>query len=293
MINSNDFLPDWVSPPGDTVADLLTEHKLSQADFAHKFGCKISYVEDLICGDAEISADTANTLSGIFGTPPSFWLRREAQYRADLVRLEISKAPTVDANWLRELPLRDMVKYGWLPAESNLQKKYSACLKFFDVPNVPAWRSTYQEVLGSAAFKTSATFEAQPGAGAWQISNPPVLSAAPLLASLELFQEARLERLRDKSVAMTSFLEQLLQPLQSSVELITPRAEESRGCQLSLRILGERSRGKRVLDRLTELGVICDWREPDVIRVAPIPLYNRFEDVFTFSERLAEILRAD
>jgi len=141
-------------------------------------------------------------------------------------------------------------------------------------------------------FRMEPRFEAEAGVAAWQISNPPILSAAPLIASLELFQAARMERLRAKSVALTGFLEQLLQPLQSSVQLITPAAVESRGCQLSIRILGGGRRGRRVLDRLTELDVICDWREPDVIRVAPIPLYNSFEDVFTFSERLTEVLRA-
>jgi kynureninase len=140
-------------------------------------------------------------------------------------------------------------------------------------------------------FRMEPRFEAAAGAAAWQISNPPILSAAPLIASLELFQEAGIERLREKSIALTGFLERLLQPLASSVELITPREPQSRGCQLSIRILGERSRGKRVLDRLTGLGVICDWREPDVIRVAPIPLYNRFAEVFSFSERLAQVLR--
>ena len=141
-------------------------------------------------------------------------------------------------------------------------------------------------------FRMEPRFEAEAGVAAWQISNPPILSAAPLIASLALFQAARMERLRAKSVALTGFLEQLLQPLQSSVQLITPAAVESRGCQLSIRILGGGRRGRRVLDRLTELDVICDWREPDVIRVAPIPLYNSFEDVFTFSERLTEVLRA-
>jgi len=141
-------------------------------------------------------------------------------------------------------------------------------------------------------FRMEPHFEAEAGVAAWQISNPPILSAAPLIASLALFQDARMERLRAKSVALTGFLEQLLQPLQSSVQLITPAAVESRGCQLSIRILGGGRRGRRVLDRLTELDVICDWREPDVIRVAPIPLYNSFEDVFTFGERLTEVLRA-
>jgi len=140
-------------------------------------------------------------------------------------------------------------------------------------------------------FRMEPRFEAESGAAAWQISNPPILSAAPLIASLDVFQAARLERLRAKSVALTGFLTELLQPLQSSVQLITPRAVESRGCQVSIRILGGGSRGRRVLDRLSELDVICDWREPDVIRVAPTPLYNRFEDVFTFSERLAQVLQ--
>jgi kynureninase len=140
-------------------------------------------------------------------------------------------------------------------------------------------------------FRMEPRFEPEAGVAAWQISNPPILSAAPLIASLGLFQAARMERLRAKSIALTGFLEQLLQPLQSSVQLITPAAVESRGCQLSIRILGGGRRGRRVLDRLTELDVICDWREPDVIRVAPIPLYNSFEDVFTFSERLTDVLR--
>jgi len=140
-------------------------------------------------------------------------------------------------------------------------------------------------------FRMEPSFAAEAGAAAWQISNPPILSAAPLLASLELFQQARIERLREKSNALTSFLELLLRPLEPSVELITPRAPASRGCQLSIRISGQRSRGRRVLDRLGELGVICDWREPDVIRVAPVPLYNRFAEVFTFSERLTQVLR--
>ena len=140
-------------------------------------------------------------------------------------------------------------------------------------------------------FRMEPRFDAQPGAAAWQISNPPILSAAPLLASLELFKEARIERLRAKSIALTDYLEQLLRPLSASVEILTPSAPAERGCQLSLRILGDATRGRRVLDRLSTLGAVCDWREPDVIRVAPVPLYNTFEDVLRFSEHLAQALR--
>jgi kynureninase len=140
-------------------------------------------------------------------------------------------------------------------------------------------------------FRMEPRFDPEAGAAAWQISNPPILSAAPLLASLQLFEEAGIDRLREKSIDLTAFLELVLRPLASHIEVLTLSEPARRGCQLSLRILGERTRGRRVLDRLAELGVICDWREPDVIRVAPVPLYNTFEEVFAFGERLARVLQ--
>jgi kynureninase len=129
-------------------------------------------------------------------------------------------------------------------------------------------------------------FHAAAGAPGWQISNPPILSAAPLVASLEIFIEARLARLRAKSIALTGFLEFLLERLAPAVRIITPREPSERGCQLSLRVAGAR----RVLELLGAAGVVCDWREPDILRVAPVPLYNRFEDVWRFSEHLAQVL---
>ena len=143
----------------------------------------------------------------------------------------------------------------------------------------------------STRFRMEPGFQPANGAAAWQISNPPILSAAPLLASLDLFQAAQLDRLRAKSVKLTGLLEFLLRPLADSIEVITPSDPAARGCQLSVRIAGTRGRGRQVFERLATLGVICDWREPDVIRVAPVPLYNRFEDVFVFTERLAQALR--
>jgi len=133
-------------------------------------------------------------------------------------------------------------------------------------------------------------FHAASGAPGWQISNPPILSAAPLIASLEIFIEARLARLRAKSLALTGFLEFLLERVTPAVRIITSREPNERGCQLSLRVAG----GRRVLERLGAAGVVCDWREPDTLRVAPVPLYNRFEDVWRFSEELTQVLgRAD
>jgi kynureninase len=136
-------------------------------------------------------------------------------------------------------------------------------------------------------------FHASPGAAGWQISNPPILSAAPLIASLALFQQAGMSRLRQKSVALTGYLEYLLDRLAPDLELITPRAVDSRGCQLSVRVTGPHGRGQRVFDTLTDRGLIADWREPDTIRLAPIPLYNSFADVFRGAEALAQALRAE
>ena len=135
-------------------------------------------------------------------------------------------------------------------------------------------------------------FRAAHGAAAWQISNPPILAAAPLIASLSIFLQAGPEALRAKSIALTGFLEELLQPLAPEVQILTPRAPQRRGCQLSLRLASGGPRGKQVFDALGARGIVCDWRSPDIIRVAPVPLYNRFEDVWTFAAALREILQA-
>jgi len=134
-------------------------------------------------------------------------------------------------------------------------------------------------------FQMRHEFKAIPTAEGWQLSNAPVLSMAALRASMEIFEEVGMEKLRAKSEKLTGFLEYLLSQLPDSlpVELITPANPAERGCQLSLRTFAE---GKKIFQRLSDNGVICDWREPDVIRLAPVPLYNSFEDVFRFVELL-------
>jgi kynureninase len=138
-------------------------------------------------------------------------------------------------------------------------------------------------------FQMGPEFEAIFGAQGWQISNPPVLSAAPLLASLEIFQRAGLRRLREKSIALTGYLQRLVETrLPGLVDIITPRAAEERGCQLSLRITPSPAAAKRCHDLLTAAGVVVDWREPDVLRLAPIPLYNSYSDVFAAVDALSQ-----
>lgn len=144
----------------------------------------------------------------------------------------------------------------------------------------------------STRFLMEPQFQAALGAAAWQVSNPPILAAAPLIASLDIFMQAGMSALRAKSVALTGFLEQLITPLTPRVHILTPADATQRGCQLSLRLAGGATHGRRVFTALTERGVICDWRAPDIIRVAPVPLYNTFEDTWRFAEALREVLRA-
>ena len=131
-----------------------------------------------------------------------------------------------------------------------------------------------------------------PGAEGWQISNLPILAAAPLLASLPLFDKAGMPALRAKSVRLTGYLEFLLRTqLADSLTILTPADPEARGCQLSLRLRRTPSEAHKVFDALAAAGITGDWRAPDVIRAAPIPLYNTFVEVWEFAAALGRLLR--
>jgi kynureninase len=134
-------------------------------------------------------------------------------------------------------------------------------------------------------FAMPAEFHAMVGAEGWQLSNPPIMALAVLRASMDIFQEAGMERLRAKSLLLTGYLEFLLGQLNSKTfSVITPREEERRGAQISLRVPGK---GRGWCAKLAAVGLIGDWREPDIFRIAPIPLYNSFRDVYRFVERFA------
>jgi kynureninase len=123
-----------------------------------------------------------------------------------------------------------------------------------------------------------------PTVESWQLSNPPILQLASLRASLDIFDEIGMQKLRKKSELLTGYAEYLIKENDSGIiEIITPKDPNQRGCQLSLRT---KQNGRVIHNRLNENGVICDWREPDVIRIAPVPLYNSFMDVWNFAEIL-------
>jgi kynureninase len=129
-------------------------------------------------------------------------------------------------------------------------------------------------------------FAPVPTADGWQVSNPPVFAMAPLRAALEAFDAAGVNALREKSVRLTGFLERLVDRLASPrLTILTPRDPEARGCQLSVRIAG---RARELFAALRSRGIVCDFREPDIIRVAPMPLYNTFHEVWRFARALEE-----
>ena len=138
-------------------------------------------------------------------------------------------------------------------------------------------------------FRMDASFTPAKGADLWQLSNPPILSLAPLIASLKIFERAGFEALLNKSLELTSYLQALLNSeLPGRIGTITP--ENARGCQLSLVVLDENVDARGVFEALGAQNVIADWREPNVIRAAPVPLYNSYADAWHFVRRLKTAL---
>ncbi|MBB6094369.1 kynureninase [Povalibacter uvarum] len=160
----------------------------------------------------------------------------------------------------------------------------------FDLPRFAGWWGHDK----SSRFEMPEAFRPLPGAEGWQLSNPSIFSAAPLLASLELFDRAGMDALRKKALALTGCLSTLLQErLRDRVSILTPADPAQRGCQLSLRLHRPPAAARAVHTALTTANFTCDWREPDVIRVAPVPLYNTFSEVGAFVEALARALNSD
>ncbi len=149
-----------------------------------------------------------------------------------------------------------------------------------DLPRFAGWWGHDEK----ERFQMKKGFIPIPSADAWQLSNCPVFNMSAHYASLEIFEEAGISNLRKKSLQLSGFLLFLLQGL-DFIKVITPMAAEERGCQVSMYVA---EHGKKIFDYLHKNGVIADWREPNVIRIAPVPLYNTFEEVFNFYKILKE-----
>jgi len=154
----------------------------------------------------------------------------------------------------------------------------------YDLPRFTGWWGHNKETR----FKMRDGFDPIAGAEGWQLSNPPILSMAAIRASLDIFDRAGIHKIREKSIQLTAYLAELLSTLNiDKIRIMTPLDPEHRGAQLSLQL---KDSDRSLHDALTHLGVVSDWREPDVIRVAPAPLYNSYRDIYDFVQRLNQCL---
>jgi len=157
------FIPDWASPPGATILDILEERSLTSNAFAGMIGCSEAQTKDLIEGRSPLTIDIARRLSSTLGASVEFWISRDYQYHEDVERLQAPLSP-----WLAELPVADMIRFGWLspaPAPVDLGK---ACLDFFGVGSLGEWQGTYGRLPQTFSFRTSASHEPKAGAvAAW------------------------------------------------------------------------------------------------------------------------------
>lgn len=161
MTSESTFQPNWASPPGDTISDILFEKNISLKEFSNKMGFTTTYTKKIINGNISITYKIAENLESILGASKTFWINRESQYREDIVRAEQNVLEQKE--WLSELPLSDMRKFGWAPTLSNskFEDKLNSCFNFFNVSSVKEWHEIYHDLLYATSFKISSSFDSK------------------------------------------------------------------------------------------------------------------------------------
>jgi HTH-type transcriptional regulator / antitoxin HigA len=160
------FQADWVSPPGETIVDLLEEHGWTQSELATRTGFTRKHVNELVKGRVPMSTDAALRLERVLGGSVRFWLTRDAHYQEAVRRREVMRDLASETSWLSELPIADMIKNGWVTKRASTPEMVAECLTFFGVANVEAWRDKYEEPL--VAYRASRKYAPKMGAvAAW------------------------------------------------------------------------------------------------------------------------------
>jgi HTH-type transcriptional regulator / antitoxin HigA len=163
MLTSSSFQPDWTSAPGDTIAEALEERGITLEDFARSTNLTLDDAKALIEGRQSITVAVARQLQRFIGGSVEFWMSRDFQYREDSTRIHIE-----DRGWLDDLPIGDMIRFGWLGPRPTAAEELAACLRFFGVRSVHEWRRQYSGLAEAAAFRTSPSFDSRVGAvAAW------------------------------------------------------------------------------------------------------------------------------
>jgi addiction module HigA family antidote len=167
--SSQQYRPLSVTPPGDTISELLEERGLRQAEFATRMGVTPKFINELVAGKASITPTTALALEKALDVPADFWLAREAKYREAHARAVAYKELVANVSWLDELPIKDMIEFNWVKRGADKPSMVEACLRFFGVASVAAWRQQYVvQANTSAAYRSSEKFQQSPGAvAAW------------------------------------------------------------------------------------------------------------------------------
>jgi HTH-type transcriptional regulator / antitoxin HigA len=145
----SDFAPDWLVTPGDTISELLEERGWTKAELALRTGFTPKHINQLLKGEASITQETAIKLEKVLGSTVRFWLGLEAQYREQLAKKADAVSLAGDVDWLKELPLRDMIKFGWLRKTQDAAQQVHECLRYFAVSSVAAWRLQYQQPVAA------------------------------------------------------------------------------------------------------------------------------------------------
>lgn len=156
MDKSIEFLPNWTSNPGSTITDILEEQSISISNFASQMQSSVEQIEKLITGVLPIDFNIANKLERTLGVTSEFWINRENQYREGLDRIQ-----KLEENWIKDLPIKEMIKNGWINKTDNLIKE---SLNFFNVTNIFEWEKKYNHDINHFAFRTSTSFESEFGA---------------------------------------------------------------------------------------------------------------------------------
>jgi len=168
MSGTLSFEPDWISPPGATILDLLIERQCSVREFANQTHRSAHDIARLLSGIERLTPDWASQLAQTLGASPDFWLRREELYRKDFERICNKSDAETSHSWLDELPVKDMIRFGWVDKGASKPEAVMNTLAFFGVPSVDAWRRQYGKTLEAAAYRTSTAFEIKAGAvAAW------------------------------------------------------------------------------------------------------------------------------
>lgn len=235
MKQMNSFEPKWTSPPGATVLDLLQERSVPVSELAKAAEKDSQCVSRLLFGVEPLTPDWADCLSRTFGASPAFWLRREQLYRADLMRLCDAATAAETETWLQDLPMKDMVRFGWIEQGASARETAVNACAFFGVTTAETFGRKYQGLQATAAYRTSAAFVTRPSAVAAWLRQGEIAAAA---IDCNAWSD---ERLRDSLDAIrsltlepdpTAFLPKLERLLAAcGVAVVVARAPE--GCRAS------------------------------------------------------------